>query len=197
MEHSLEGQLRALCFHIQIQRFTSRKNRFQICLHTSRRSLQLRGISTALRILPISELSWHNELISMEASNGIVSNDGRGSNEESKHNEKVKNEDKTDENEKNNRLQRTKADCLVSVYLESPISLSTTWRSLRRLGFSYDAQKKTFFVDGHKQPNVVFQRNQFCKNYLSKLEPRFHWWIQVTKNTAENWKREKMPAEFN
>jgi hypothetical protein len=27
---------------------------------------------------------------------------------------------------KNNRLQRTKVDCLLSVYLESPISLSTS-----------------------------------------------------------------------
>ncbi len=87
----------------------------------------------------------------MEASNnGIVSNDERGGNEESMSNEEAKNEDETDKNEKKNRLQRTKADCLLSVYLEAPISLSTTWRWLRCLGFSYDAQKKTYFVDGHE-----------------------------------------------
>ncbi len=104
---------------------------------------------------------------------------------------------KTDKNKKSNRLQRTKVDCLLSVYLESPISLSTTWCWLRRLRFLYDAQKKIFFIDGNKQPNIVFHRNQFCKDYLSKLEPRCHRWIQVTKNTSENWKNEKTPEEFN
>ncbi|KAI2514285.1 hypothetical protein MHU86_178 [Fragilaria crotonensis] len=140
-----------------------------------------------------------NELISKilpratEANNGIVvTNDEErgGTNEEYKQNVEDNEDDETD-NDKNNRLQRTKADCLLSVYLESPISLSTTWRWLRRLGFSYDARKKTFFVDGHERPNVVFHRNQFCKDYLSKLEPRCHRWIQVTRETAENWKREK------
>jgi hypothetical protein len=57
-----------------------------------------------------------------------VSNDERGDNKGSKRNEEAKNEDETDKNEMNNRLQRTKANCLLSVYLESPISLSTTWR---------------------------------------------------------------------
>ena len=58
--------------------------------------------------------------------------------------------------------------------------------------------KSTFFVDGHERPNVVFRRNEFCKEYLSKLEPRCHRWIQVTKETAERWRREKTkPSEFN
>ena len=135
------------------------------------------------------------------ASNGIVmSNErgGRGEDEQSnKHNERDNEEVTGNDDNTNNRLQQNKADCLLNLYLESPISLSTTWRWLRRLGFSYDARKKTFFVDGHERPNVVFNRNQFCKDYLSKFKPRCHRWIQVTKETAENWKREKKSSDFN
>lgn len=76
--------------------------------------------------------------------------------------------------------QKTIKDCLLRVYLESPISLSTTWRWLRRLGFTYDTRKKSFFVDGHERANVVFRRNEFCTHYLTKLESRAHRWIQVT-----------------
>ena len=79
-----------------------------------------------------------------------------------------------DENENDKQIQ----DSLLQVYLECPISISTTWRWLRRLGFSYDTRKKSFFVDGHERPNVVFRRNEFCLLYLSKLEPKTHQWIQ-------------------
>jgi hypothetical protein len=48
-------------------------------------------------------------------------------------------------------------DCLLQDYIERPISISTTLRWLRRLGFTYDTRKKIFFVDGHKRPNVVFK----------------------------------------
>ena len=91
--------------------------------------------------------------------------------------------------------QNTIRDCLLRVYLESPISLSTTWRWLRRLGFTYDTRKKSFFVDGHERPNVIFRRNEFCTLYLTKLEPRAHRWIQVTAETVEEWKREKKISE--
>ena len=87
--------------------------------------------------------------------------------------------------------QKTIKDCLLRVYLESPISLSTTWRWLRRLGFTYDTRKKSFFVDGHERANVVFRRNEFCTHYLTKLESRAHRWIQVTAETVEEWRREK------
>jgi hypothetical protein len=53
-------------------------------------------------------------------------------------------------------------------------------------------------VDGHERPNVVFCINEFCKEHLSKVEPRCHRWIQVTKETAEGWRREKTkPSQFN
>ena len=46
-------------------------------------------------------------------------------------------------------------DCLLKAYLDLPISVTTTWRWLRRLGFHFDNRKKSFFVDGHERPNVV------------------------------------------
>lgn len=84
-----------------------------------------------------------------------------------------------------------KESTLLQAHRDNPISLTTTWRWLRRLGFHYDIRKKSFFVDGHERPNVVVNRNEFCNNYLSKLEPRTHRWIQVTKETVEQWKSEK------
>ncbi|KAI2499926.1 hypothetical protein MHU86_14547 [Fragilaria crotonensis] len=100
----------------------------------------------------------------------------------------------TNEQTKNNQKQTTIKDCLLSRYIEHPISISTTWRWLRRLGYRHDNRKKSFFVDGHERPDVVFYCNDFCTNYLSKLEPRTYRWIQVTKRTVKEWKLEKRIA---
>jgi hypothetical protein len=86
-------------------------------------------------------------------------------------------------------------ESLLEDYLECPISISTTWRWLRRLGFSYDTRKKSFFVDGHERQDVVSRRNEFCVDYLSKLEPKTHRWIQVTKETVETWLAEKKMSD--
>lgn len=90
-----------------------------------------------------------------------------------------------EEQEQGGNKKQTIRDCLLQVYIECPISLSTTWRWLRRIGFSYDTRKKSFFVDGHERPNVVFRRNEFFTLYLTKLEPRTHRWIQVTAEIHE------------
>ena len=116
-------------------------------------------------------------------------NDNGGENEQGK--------DNGNDHDNNKKKRLLKQDCLLNAYIGSPISLSTTWRWLRRLGFSYDARKKTFFVDGHEREDVVFRRNEFCKEYLTKIERRCHRWIQVTKETVERWRREKKPSEFN
>jgi hypothetical protein len=101
------------------------------------------------------------------------------------------------EETRNSKMQyQTIKHCLLQLYLGLPISLTTTWQWLRRLGFHYDNRKKSFFVDGHERPDVVFYRgNDFCSKYLSKLEPRTHRWIQVTKETVEKWKSERRILE--
>ena len=74
--------------------------------------------------------------------------------------------------------QNTIRDCLLWVYHESPILISTAWHW-------YDSRKKLFIVDGHERPNVMFRRNKFCTRYLTNLELRAHRWIQVTAETVE------------
>lgn len=86
--------------------------------------------------------------------------------------------------------QHARGDYLLQSYLEHPISITTTWRWLKRLGFSYSHRKKSFFVDGHERPDVIFKRNEFCTLYLKELEPRTHRWIQVPAETVEQWRRE-------
>jgi hypothetical protein len=54
--------------------------------------------------------------------------------------------------------------------LES-MSVTTAWRWMRLLGFRYDARRKSFYVNGHERDDVVANRSQFCKTYLTELEP--------------------------
>ncbi|KAI2500715.1 hypothetical protein MHU86_13743 [Fragilaria crotonensis] len=105
-------------------------------------------------------------------------------------NERTATTNETNEDEDEEDAEATK-ESLLNGYLDCPISFTTAWQWLRCLGFHYDNRKKSFFVDGHERPNVVFHRNEFCTNYLTKLEPRTHRWIQVTKETVEKWKSEK------
>jgi hypothetical protein len=92
--------------------------------------------------------------------------------------------DKEDEDENKSRIH----DCLLQIYTDFPISITTTWRWLPSLRLSYNFRKKSFFVNGHVRPNVVFCRNKFCILYLSKLEPQTHWSIQVMNQAVEKWK---------
>lgn len=60
--------------------------------------------------------------------------------------------------------------------LPSPV---TAWRWLRSCGFSYNAAKKSFYVDGHERAENKIHRKQFVDNFLTKWEPRCHRWIQI------------------
>ena len=68
--------------------------------------------------------------------------------------------------------------------LES-MSFTTAWRWMRLLNFKYDSRKKSFYVDGHEREDVVVTRNEFCKRYLTELEPYCKRWVQVSKSEAE------------
>jgi hypothetical protein len=103
-----------------------------------------------------------DELISKIFPNAVEASNVMSNNEQG-------NEECQDKDDKN-RFQRIKDCLLLNVYIEFLISLSTAWRWLCRLGFSYDARKKTFFVDGHERPNAVFRRSEFCKDYLGHLK---------------------------
>ena len=74
---------------------------------------------------------------------------------------------------------------ILQRYKDKPISETTAWRWLRRLGFRYCNRKKSFYVDGHERNDVVLHCNDFTKEYLTKLEPRCFHWIQFTKADVE------------
>ena len=78
---------------------------------------------------------------------------------------------------------RVTAMFLRSHRLES-MSLTTTWRWMRLLGFQYDSRKKSFYVDGHERDDVVANRSIFCKRYLTEYEPYCNRWIQLSLNEA-------------
>jgi hypothetical protein len=67
--------------------------------------------------------------------------------------------------------------------LES-MSFTTAWRWMQLLNFKYDARKKSFYVDGHERDDVVQNRKEFCKQYLTELEPYCRRWVQVSKEDA-------------
>ncbi len=55
--------------------------------------------------------------------------------------------------------------------LES-MNFSTAWRWMRLLNFKYNSRETaSFFVDGHERKDVVVSQNEFCKSYLTELEP--------------------------
>ena len=43
----------------------------------------------------------------------------------------------------------------LKVHRLESMSLTTTWRWMRLLGFQYDTRKKSFSVDGHERDDVV------------------------------------------
>ena len=51
---------------------------------------------------------------------------------------------------------------------------------MRLQGCRYDVRRKSFYVNGHERDDVVATRTQFCKSYLTELEPHCKRWIQVS-----------------
>jgi len=65
------------------------------------------------------------------------------------------------------------------------LSIPTCWRWLHRLGFTYNTQRKGYYVDGHERSDVVASRKAFCEVYLTDIEPRCLRWIQVSQIELE------------
>ncbi len=67
----------------------------------------------------------------------------------------------------------------------STLSIPTCWRWLHRLGFTYNTQRKGYYVDGHERDDVVASRKAFCETYLTEIEPFCLRWIQVSQHELE------------
>jgi hypothetical protein len=57
-------------------------------------------------------------------------------------------------NNDENQMPKTIKDSILMAYNDKPISMSTAWRWLKRLGFNHCSRRKSFFVDGHERPDV-------------------------------------------
>jgi hypothetical protein len=63
------------------------------------------------------------------------------------------------------------------------LTVVTTWRWLRLLGFSYCENKKCYYTDGHERADNVRYRIQFIKKYF-EYEFRTYRWIQISDEDA-------------
>lgn len=64
----------------------------------------------------------------------------------------------------------------------STLSIPTCWGWMHRLGFTYNTQRKGYYVDGHKRSDVVASRRAFCETYLTDDEPRCLRWTHVSQH---------------
>ncbi len=58
------------------------------------------------------------------------------------------------------------------------------YRWLKLVGFTYEAQRKGYYVDGHEKPATVTYHKDFVNKYLSEEVQIFHW-IQIEQEEAE------------
>ncbi len=81
-------------------------------------------------------------------------------------------------------------DTAIRLFLQAhrleSMSLTTTWRWMRLLGFQYDCRRKSFYIDGHERDDVVMNRQKFCRHYLvTDYEPYCNRWIQLQIDEAK------------
>jgi hypothetical protein len=91
---------------------------------------------------------------------------------------------RTSHTEENQKASRTLISSFLHAYGLKTLSSSTVWRWMKRLGFDFDDRKKSFYVDGHEQEDVVANCKHFCSTYLTELEPFCRRWIQIPINEA-------------
>ncbi len=65
----------------------------------------------------------------------------------------------------------------------------TVYRWLKLLGFTYEAQRKGYYVDGHEKPATVTYHKDFVKKYLSEEVQMFRW-IHIEQGEAEKLEKE-------
>ena len=75
---------------------------------------------------------------------------------------------------------------LLSALDMKNISISSTWRYLHHMGYTYDYNKRCYYTDGHERDDVVDDRdNRFLDSYFA-LELESYRWVQLKKEDALN-----------
>jgi hypothetical protein len=84
---------------------------------------------------------------------------------------------------------------LLKQYNFTCICLSTVYKWLKRLGFSYEPRKKRYYVDGHVREATINYQWHFIKRYLT-YEYRMFCWIQISLQEALELEKEgKIPKQ--
>ncbi len=65
------------------------------------------------------------------------------------------------------------------------VDVTTVWRWLRLLGFTYSTTTKSYYIDGHEKEENVRYRNEFIKRYF-RLEFRTYRWVQLTEEEGQS-----------
>ena len=111
-------------------------------------------------VVPRLTLTWQNENLERSTSTSTTSKPGHDGDEDSTTN--------------------LPGNSFLNAHGLQSMSLTTTWRRMRLLGFRYDTRKKSFYVDGHERDDVVATRAAFCKRY----EPYCNRWLQLLVSDA-------------
>jgi hypothetical protein len=80
---------------------------------------------------------------------------------------------------------------LLSCYGMKFLTESTAYRWMRKLGFKYEARKKSYYVDGHEKKATKLYRAEYLRRYFAD-ERRAHRWIQITKEEHDELMRKSM-----
>ena len=89
---------------------------------------------------------------------------------ESKNNTMIEVDEGIEETRKSKMQYQTIKHCLLQLYLGLPISLTTTWQWLRRLGFHYDNRKKSFLLMGTRdQMSSSIEEMTFVQSIFPSL----------------------------
>ncbi len=73
---------------------------------------------------------------------------------------------------------------MLREYGLTQICISTVYRWLKKLGFSYEPWHKGYFVDGHEKEATVAYRYKFIHTYF-QYELRTPRWIQIPEEEAK------------
>lgn len=70
------------------------------------------------------------------------------------------------------------------------ICVSTVWRWMHYLGYTFDERKKCYFTDRHEDVENVTCRKEFVKTYF-EYEKRAYRWVHITEERAKELENDK------
>ena len=81
-------------------------------------------------------------------------------------------------------------DDLLHLFGLKKICLTTVWKWMKYMGFSYNERIKSYFSDHHEDEGNKTCQKKFIKEYF-EIEKRTYRWIQLTEEVAKNMKKKK------